>query len=280
MGKYAREGKVFVSQHVPLFPNPTLTYSDTHTLHSLFYSMHAAHFRRPSHMSDNSYSARSLADSLANYNESAYPDFWSPSGFANGCLLYSLQHSCGVPVTTGNLCALVNALLYVRYKLMKGSVALTVKEGGQTVSRESVIGYISDEGERDRLVTLLSLFKTLHAAAEQGGSFSVPLNPDGGLGRSTLIFFSVFARASVVLTNGSDTVLFECSPGSGKFPIVTLALPSGGHFLFLRPPFPSSQAGEVRGTLANSEKHSAQLAPSRPLQQQQQRQRQQRQRLR
>jgi hypothetical protein len=38
------------------------------------------------------------------------------------------------------------------------------------------------------------------------------------------------------------------------------------------------QAGEARGTLAISEKHSAQVAPSRPLQQQRQRQQQQRQR--
>ena len=294
-----------MSRSMSLYSPTQLSLITTHTLHSLFYSMHAAHFRRPSHMSDNSYSARSLADSLANYNETAYScdnsHFRSPSGFADGCLIFSLLHSYGVPVTTGNLCALVDALLHVRFNLIKGSVALTVKEGGQTVSWESVIGYISDEGERDRLVTLLSLFKTLDAAVKEDGSFTIPVNsPDRGLGRSTLIFFSVFARASVVLTNGSGTELFVCSPGSGKFPPVTLALPSGGHYLFLRPPFPSSLTksptdqlahhsmskevatsvgNDAPGTLAISEKHSAQLASSRPSSgfspflQQQQRQR-------
>jgi hypothetical protein len=143
----AREGRVFVSQHVPLFPNPTLTYNDTHTLHSLFYSMHAAHFRRPSHMSDNSYSARSLADSLAYHNESAYSGLRSPSGLANGCLIFSLLHSCGVPVTTRNLCALVDALLHVRLNLIKElsnvvqNERVQVKEGEQNVPWESVIDY-------------------------------------------------------------------------------------------------------------------------------------------
>jgi hypothetical protein len=218
-----------------------------------------------------------------------------------------------------NLSALVDGLLDVRSNLITLSHVVQnervqVKEGEQNVPWESVIDYISDQGERDFLVTLSSLFKTLDAAVKEDGSFTIPVNsPDRGLGRSTLIFFSVFARASVVLTNGSGTVLFECSPGWGEFPPVTLALPSGGHYLFLRPPFPSSltksltdqlasdsrskevatsvsgndaflsracQAGEARGTLAISKKHSAQLAPSRPssgfspfLQQRQQRQR-------